>query len=96
MTVRLAVSERCLTCHEIRTAHLASPDSACAVCHVPLVEAVRLTRADIAAFVAPASHSEAGFAGSDGHGTAASAGRGSCATCHARDFCLVCHVDAPE
>ena len=44
MQVRLAVAQNCLDCHGIRAAHLSAPDSACATCHVPLAQAVRLTR----------------------------------------------------
>jgi hypothetical protein len=95
---------RCLSCHGVRTAHLAAPDSACAVCHLPLVRAKELTRADVALFPEPPSHQEPGWVGGRGHGRAAQSagsgggggGGGSCAICHAREFCLTCHVDAPE
>lgn len=95
MAVRLAATERCLTCHEVRTAHFAAPDAACSTCHLPLARATRLTRADVSRFPEPPSHREPGFAGK-AHGAAARAGTVSCATCHARDFCQSCHVDAPE
>ena len=95
MTIRLAATERCLTCHGIQTAHLAAPDAECATCHVPLARAVLLTRDDIAGFPAPPSHRVPGFGGK-AHGLAAGAGTASCATCHARNFCQSCHVDAPE
>jgi len=101
MQVSLAVNQSCLTCHGITTEHLAAPDSACATCHVPLAQASRLTREDVARFGEPPSHRVAGFPRS-GHGQLAKpapAGTGvaaSCATCHARDFCLQCHVNAPE
>src|SRR5581483_10912840 len=86
-------------CHEIKTAHLAAPDTACALCHLPLARAVRLTREDIAAFPKPPSHEQPGFARGAGHGAAAerlTPVTPSCGVCHARDFCLQCHVDAPE
>ena len=100
MQVSLAVTASCLSCHRIATAHLAAPDTACATCHVPLARASRLTHAEVARFPAPPSHDEPGF-GLEGHGRLAGAigGTGvaaSCATCHARDFCLQCHVNAPE
>lgn len=102
MQVSLAVNRSCLACHGITTPHLSAPDSACAACHLPLARAVRLTRADVSGFREPPSHRESAFRGS-GHGTLATAQRSqgqpvaaSCATCHARDFCLQCHVDAPE
>jgi len=99
MTVRRVAQQRCLDCHGIKTAHLAAPDSACRMCHLPLVRAVRLTRQDIAGFPRPPSHDDAGFARGSGHGVAAQRGTpvaASCSVCHARDFCLTCHVDAPE
>ncbi len=102
MTVRRAVVQRCLDCHGVRVPHLAAPDTACASCHLPLVEATDLTRDRIAAWPAPPSHREVGFARREGHGVAAQGSAGgapvaaSCATCHARDFCITCHVDAPE
>lgn len=98
MAVQAAVPERCLSCHGVRASHLAAPDTACASCHLPLVEAKELTRSDIAGFPAPPSHADPSFLRT--HGQAAAAGgagvAASCATCHARDFCLTCHVDAPE
>jgi hypothetical protein len=104
MAVRRTVLERCLECHGVRVAHLAAPDTACASCHLPLVEATDLPRERIAGWPAPPSHREPGFtrSGEGGHGRAATSGvsgapiAASCATCHARDFCITCHVDAPE
>ena len=92
----------CLGCHGVRTAHLAAPDTACAVCHLSLAQARELTREDIAALPTPPSHRDATWATGGGHGRAAVSGGGgaavaaSCATCHAREFCLTCHVDAPD
>jgi len=99
MTVRGPVPEPCLTCHGVQAAHLAAPDSACATCHLPLAQATSLTATDVAHFDAPPDHQQPGFATAAGHGAAAkraSPVAASCATCHARDFCLQCHVDAPE
>ena len=97
MTVTAAAPDaRCITCHRgLAAAHLEVPDSACATCHVTLAQAARLTRADVAEFPAPPSHEVPGFA-LEGHGAAAEASMVSCATCHAREFCVQCHVDAPE
>ncbi len=99
MTVQRAVVPQCLACHGIQTAHLAAPDTACATCHFPLAEASALTATEVAAFEAPPSHRDSAFAHGAVHGAAARAGTpvaASCATCHAREFCLQCHVDAPE
>jgi hypothetical protein len=100
MQVSLAVNGSCLSCHGITTPHLSAPDSACATCHLPLARVDRLTREDISEFREPPSHRAPGFAG-PGHGVLATGQHSrpvaaSCATCHARDFCLQCHVNAPE
>lgn len=105
MQVELAAVDQCLDCHQIESSHFAATESDCAVCHLPLSRAGRLTEADVADFPAPPSHDEPGFAGRGGHGLlggeplVAPAQGGvavACATCHARDFCVQCHVDAPE
>jgi hypothetical protein len=98
MNVRRAVVENCLSCHRTPGSHFAVADTACATCHVPLWEAPQLAKGRIAEWAAPPSHREADFAAS-GHGDLAKAGGGvaaSCATCHARDYCITCHVNAPE
>ncbi len=94
---------QCVACHtQGRGQHLALPDTACATCHVPLAQATTLSLARIRAFPRPPSHDAPGFMTATGHGTlarhgsAGSAVAQSCATCHARDFCVTCHVDAPE
>ena len=94
MAVRPAVVENCFACHGIRTAHLAAPDAECATCHLPLAQATTLTREDVAHLPAPPSHEAKDFA--TAHGATAKASNVSCATCHARDFCSSCHVNAPE
>jgi hypothetical protein len=95
MDVRGPSAPQCLGCHTLgRTEHLAVPDSACASCHVPLARAITLPPERVAKFPAPASHKAADFLAAGGHG--AQAKGASCATCHARDFCAACHVDAPE
>jgi hypothetical protein len=96
MTAEAPRAERCLDCHGVRLAHLAAPDTACATCHLPLAGAERLTVKDVAAFPKPPSHDQADYAAAPGHGRASQATGANCATCHARDFCLQCHVDAPE
>ena len=100
MAVRPPIVTRCFSCHGLQTAHFTAPDSACVTCHLPLVEATRLRREDVAALDTPPSHRAPNFAMAVGHGAQAKGTGGgvaaSCATCHARDFCLTCHVDAPE
>ena len=101
MTVQRTAVERCLTCHEVTQGHLAMAPDNCAACHLPLAEATGLTMVQIGDFPTPPDHEAADFAG-PGHGNLAHpagatyAVAPSCATCHAQDFCLQCHVDAPE
>jgi hypothetical protein len=100
MDVKHAVVGNCLDCHRLGDNHLDVPDTACATCHVPLPEARRLTRSDIGEFPEPDSHDRPDFR-FEGHGRLArpegtSGVAASCATCHAREFCITCHVNAPE
>lgn len=99
MEVKRTVSRQCLDCHGQREEHLAVADTACATCHLTLAQATSLTREDVGDFPEPPSHQRAGFA-LGGHGRLArgsgAEAAASCATCHARDFCITCHVDAPE
>jgi hypothetical protein len=103
MQVRAPSAPQCLGCHTPgRVEHLTAPDSACATCHLPLARAAALPRERVAKFPTPPSHRVQGFLTASGHGAQARAASGrlrvaaSCATCHARDFCAACHVDAPE
>ncbi|MEP6621689.1 MAG: cytochrome c3 family protein [bacterium] len=92
MNVSLPVQARCASCHAHgATAHL-DEKSNCATCHRTLVKAVALTDARIAAIRMPPSHSRVDFQGA--HGGLARANPTSCATCHARESCQRCHVDA--
>jgi len=103
MRVRRTEVQRCLACHGIR-GHLSTGNTACATCHLPLAEATALPRERVGSFPVPPSHLETAFI--QGHGKLAEpvqvAGGApvgvspSCATCHARDFCVTCHVNAPE
>jgi len=101
MDVQHAVVERCVACHTPGGTHLSLPDSACTTCHVTLAQATRLSEDRVDAFPVPESHRQPRFVLED-HGRVVSAARGaspvpaSCATCHAREFCTECHVDALE
>ena len=101
MTVQRPESDRCFACHQITGDHLAIDPERCATCHLALAEATELTVAQIADFPEPPNHDDADFTG-PGHGNLAQPAGAtyaiapSCATCHAQDFCLQCHVDAPE
>ena len=93
MAVHRAAPDGCLECHAPGASHLAAPDSLCETCHLPLGRAATLTAAEIGAFPAPPSHRQPEFTRREGHGSLVGV---SCTICHARDFCLTCHVDAPE
>jgi predicted CXXCH cytochrome family protein len=99
MNVQRAVVSRCQTCHEIEGTHPALPDTSCGLCHVPLTEARLLSRQAVASFPKPGTHEVPGFV-EGGHGKLAQSGEtaiaASCATCHARNQCITCHVNAPE
>jgi len=103
MAVTRAVVNECVTCHGLTAPHVDVPSEACATCHVPVTAARSLTRADIRNFPKPRSHEAADFVIA-GHGKAAKgsstsgplAVAASCATCHAQNFCITCHVNAPE
>jgi len=100
MAVQRAQPEGCLACHGTGAPHLASPDTLCGTCHLPLSRAASLRPTDIAAFPVPPSHRQPGFMTRQGHGALAAgtseAIAPSCTVCHARDFCITCHVNAPE
>ncbi|MFW6039944.1 MAG: hypothetical protein ACOC9N_02580, partial [Gemmatimonadota bacterium] len=91
LTVDRAVESSCLDCHGLEGEHLALADESCASCHSELAASPTLTTERIAAFAAPPSHDSPEFAMEHGEVTGE-----SCAVCHARDFCVQCHVDAPE
>lgn len=104
MTVQHAVVGQCLDCHGLKGPHVDVASTACATCHVRLTDAPSLTREVIARFPKPQSHSAPDFL-LGGHGKAArvagvasgpNAIAASCATCHSRNLCLTCHVNAPE
>lgn len=90
-TVQRAVVTNCFACHDLGPEHLAAAEDACATCHTNLADSPTLQREQIAGFEAPPSHEEAGFAFEHGDATDA-----TCAVCHARDFCVQCHVNAPD
>jgi hypothetical protein len=102
MRVRRTEVRRCLDCHEIRAEHLSVANTACGTCHLSLAQATTLPRERVAHFPVPPSHLDTSFPLQHGKLAAPPAAAGSagvapsCATCHARDFCITCHVNAPE
>ena len=97
------VVTQCVDCHQPEGEHLSVANAQCATCHRPLAEAQGLSREAVSRFPVPPSHQVPGF-GVGGHAELAAVpgpnGRvtvaASCATCHARNFCTNCHVNAPE
>lgn len=103
MVVERTRPVQCLDCHGVKLQHVSAPDTACATCHFILTEATDLPRERVAKFEKPESHDAPDFLTAKGHGKQAKPPAGSswavapsCATCHARDFCTQCHVNAPE
>lgn len=98
-SVHRSDATQCVSCHEPESTHLTASDTECATCHLPLARANALSREEVARFAVPPSHEREGFS-FGGHGELATATRqpiaASCATCHAQDFCLACHVNAIE
>lgn len=104
MTVQHAVVGQCLDCHGLKPEHVDNAGATCATCHKRLTDATALTRADIKTFPRPASHDAADFI-FGGHGMGATVNgvtsgpaaiAVNCATCHARNLCIACHVNARE
>jgi hypothetical protein len=101
--VHRSVVGQCIDCHQPGGQHLEVADQECATCHVTLAEATRLSASQVADFPVPASHLTPGFGLKD-HGEGAwvrnadgqMSVAASCATCHAQNFCINCHVNAPE
>jgi hypothetical protein len=104
MAVQRSVVGQCLSCHGLAASHFDGDRNSCATCHVRLPDASTLTRERIARFPKPQSHNAPEFL-LGGHGKAAAGPAGTlgpnavsanCATCHARNMCVSCHVNAPE
>ena len=91
MNVGAAAPALCASCHTHGTsAHLAD-DNTCATCHRKLTAATALTDARVAALPRPPSHTRTDYVST--HGAVARSNPASCATCHARESCVRCHVD---
>lgn len=92
MVVRRAPPAECLSCHEHRaTTHLAS-DARCETCHVPLAQATALSDSAISGFPQPPSHTDPNWIST--HAPTSAGALAQCATCHARESCARCHVNA--
>ena len=91
MTVEPLQAGLCLSCHEgPGIDHTGAAD--CEACHVPLATS-RLPRERIVALEVPSDHAGGSFVRTL-HGKDLLNQPGRCATCHTRERCLACHVDA--
>jgi hypothetical protein len=91
MTVEPLAAGTCLACHgHPATDHV--QDASCETCHVPLA-ASELPLARIAAIEVPPDHGSGAFV-RGAHGELVVEQPARCATCHTRDRCLSCHLDA--
>lgn len=93
---RMAVAgprpEACLACHAHGAPEHLARGRDCTTCHLPLTRAPSLDAARIATFPRPADHGAPGYAA--GHAPGSPIEQGACATCHARESCARCHLNA--
>jgi hypothetical protein len=88
MEVSRALPDRCLPCHAPEAeSHLAQ--ATCERCHRPLAEVTALPASRVARFPKPPSHDSLWV-----FAHPRQAAGPTCATCHAREFCASCHVNA--
>lgn len=83
-------AETCLTCHGETGEHV--QDAPCAVCHVPLAE-TSFGALRVQALEVPPDHDLGAFL-AEAHGELVVDASSRCATCHTRERCTACHVDA--
>ncbi|OGU04123.1 MAG: hypothetical protein A2085_00995 [Gemmatimonadetes bacterium GWC2_71_10] len=90
MDVGRARPDRCVSCHAPEAeSHLAQ--TSCGPCHGSIGAARDLAVADIARFPQPPSHDSSWVFRHRDQATSP-----TCATCHARQWCASCHVNAPR
>ena len=92
MEVVHASPASCQGCHAHRTSDHFAPESRCTTCHIALARTTTLTVDNIAAIPRPRSHESARFIGE--HAVSTDTDIAQCATCHARESCSRCHVNA--
>jgi hypothetical protein len=92
MHVERATMERCQSCHTHKTSEHLGAENRCSTCHLTLVQSKELSAARISAFPKPESHKSDTFARQ--HGAIAGERKIQCATCHSRESCARCHVNA--
>lgn len=91
MAVRPPQPEQCLSCHAHQaTSHYV--DARCTSCHVPLATTA-FSANRVRTLPVPEDHTDDTFLRRS-HGSMARAQPQRCATCHTRERCTSCHVDA--
>jgi hypothetical protein len=91
MHVDKALAGNCLSCHAHEaTEHFA--DAECSTCHVPLAQTA-FAAERVLELPIPPSHQQDDFL-AQGHGTLAEPEVAGCSTCHTRERCTSCHVNA--
>ncbi|HUG39283.1 MAG TPA: cytochrome c3 family protein [Longimicrobiales bacterium] len=90
MAVQAATAEACLECHEHEAPEHLAEGRECRQCHVPLAQASGVPVERIVDFPRPASHESPDFL--QRHDPGGDVAR--CATCHARESCTRCHMNA--
>ena len=94
MAVQRATPESCQSCHTHRaTTHL-DADNRCATCHIPIATSRTITVGHLASLPRPPSHEAPRFA--QKHDPGSGNGVAQCATCHTRESCALCHVNATD
>ena len=93
---RMAVSDSiqlglCWSCHAHETDDHFAEVASCETCHVPL-SSTSFSLDRISAMPRPSSHDGEEFVAAV-HGSLASEGVQTCATCHTQETCATCHVD---
>jgi hypothetical protein len=94
MAVAGARPEACIGCHAHEAPEHLSDRSDCLSCHVPLPRATGLSVEAIAGFPQPATHDRTDFVLE--HKLATLESGGSCAVCHVRESCELCHFNGSE
>lgn len=94
MQVSAARAPRCFSCHTHRTTAHYDESNSCNTCHVPLTAATALSASRVAQLPRPATHEDANFIATHGLPSGGKArSMASCATCHARESCVRCHLN---
>jgi hypothetical protein len=84
--------ETCIACHAHPAPSHLAVNSPCATCHVPLGRAGSFADSIVTALPRPVWHNDVRFLST--HGALALERTSTCATCHTRESCARCHLNA--